>query len=104
VERIHELTRIDPWFLHSIEPIVRVYRELKQKSGWKKIEYGGCGTGATTASRSVAWKTSTLAQNASKPSTVRWLRDIWPLAPTLKPASKEWPEFGLRLLRPTLRS
>src|SRR5947209_3284037 len=32
VERIHELTRIDPWFLHSIEPIVRVHRELKQKS------------------------------------------------------------------------
>ena len=32
VERIHELTRIDPWFLHSIEPIVRMHRELQQKS------------------------------------------------------------------------
>src|SRR5262249_48675353 len=32
VEHIHELTRIDPWFLHSIEPIVRMHRELKQKS------------------------------------------------------------------------
>src|SRR6516225_2275496 len=32
VERIHELTHIDPWFLHAIEPIVRVHRELKQKS------------------------------------------------------------------------
>jgi carbamoyl-phosphate synthase large subunit len=32
VERIHELTRIDPWFLHSIKPIIRVHRELKEKS------------------------------------------------------------------------
>jgi hypothetical protein len=24
--------------------------------------------------------------------------------PALKPASKEWPEFGLRLLRPSLRN
>src|SRR5499433_872221 len=32
VDEIHELTRIDPWFLHSIEPIVRVHRELKEKS------------------------------------------------------------------------
>ena len=32
VKRIHELTRIDPWFLHAIEPIVRVHRELQQKS------------------------------------------------------------------------
>ena len=32
VERIHELTRIDPWFLHAIEPIVRMHRELQQKS------------------------------------------------------------------------
>jgi carbamoyl-phosphate synthase large subunit len=32
LERIHELTRIDPWFLHAIEPIVRMHRELKEKS------------------------------------------------------------------------
>ena len=32
VERIHELTRIDPWFLYAIEPIVHVHRGLKQKS------------------------------------------------------------------------
>src|SRR5262249_16110141 len=30
VERIHELTRIDPWFLHAIDPIVRMHRELKE--------------------------------------------------------------------------
>jgi carbamoyl-phosphate synthase large subunit len=32
VARIHELTRIDPWFLHSIEPIIRMHRKLKEKS------------------------------------------------------------------------
>src|SRR5947207_1712197 len=31
VERIHELTRIDAWFLHSIEPVVRMHGELKEK-------------------------------------------------------------------------
>ena len=29
VERIHEITRIDPWFLHGIESIVRMHRDLK---------------------------------------------------------------------------
>ena len=32
MERIHELTRIDPWFLHAIEPIVRMHGELKEKA------------------------------------------------------------------------
>jgi carbamoyl-phosphate synthase large subunit len=32
VARIHELTRIDPWFLHSIDPIVRMHSKLKEKS------------------------------------------------------------------------
>jgi hypothetical protein len=32
VARIHELTRIDPWFLHSIEPIIGMHRKLKEKS------------------------------------------------------------------------
>src|SRR5262249_50321972 len=30
VDRIHELTRIDRWFLHAIDPIVRMHRELKE--------------------------------------------------------------------------
>src|SRR5262245_3079159 len=32
VQRIHELTHIDPWFLYAIQPIVRVHRGLKSKS------------------------------------------------------------------------
>ena len=30
VGEIHELTKIDPWFLHAIEPAVRTHRKLKK--------------------------------------------------------------------------
>ena len=30
VERVHELTRIDPWFLHKLSNIVDVHHELKK--------------------------------------------------------------------------
>jgi carbamoyl-phosphate synthase large subunit len=30
LERVRELTHIDPWFLHGIEPIVKMYREIAE--------------------------------------------------------------------------
>ncbi|MFO0762334.1 MAG: carbamoyl-phosphate synthase (glutamine-hydrolyzing) large subunit [Byssovorax sp.] len=32
VEEIHDLSKIDPWFLRAIEPIVRTHRELKART------------------------------------------------------------------------
>jgi carbamoyl-phosphate synthase large subunit len=31
VDEIHALTRIDPWFLHAIEPIVQTHKELQRR-------------------------------------------------------------------------
>ena len=48
IDRIHELTKIDRWFLHKLKHIIDIDEQLKKVDGMKLIgEDGACGTHET---------------------------------------------------------
>lgn len=73
IEEVHEITKIDMWFLTKIEHIVLME---------KKLAAGSCGKDTLLAAKKMGFTDAMIARGiASSPSAVKTMREMWDITP-----------------------